>query len=178
MHACGGYRYNSLEYILHHEPIVSDQPQLYLVHRLDRVTSGLVILAKSKNEASNISNLIQSKAATKVYLARVKGRFPANIAALRALDAINWQRFDSSGEDASSMEKSSKKRPLEETESAQDTELKPGYIRNALSFETIGTTPVTAVVIWVFNVLSISIFSGGRVHQSCGAGGCYGWVCL
>lgn len=45
-HACGAYKYNSLLQILINEPMIPDQPRLNLVHRLDRVTSGLVILAK------------------------------------------------------------------------------------------------------------------------------------
>ena len=48
MHPSGAYRFNSLENILKAEPLVPSQPPLYLVHRLDRVTSGLVIFAKSK----------------------------------------------------------------------------------------------------------------------------------
>jgi tRNA pseudouridine synthase 9 len=45
-HACGAYKLNSLLQILIHEPVIPDQPRLHLIHRLDRVTSGLVILAK------------------------------------------------------------------------------------------------------------------------------------
>lgn len=36
MHPCGSYRFNSLEMILKHEPIVKGQSDLFLVHRLDR----------------------------------------------------------------------------------------------------------------------------------------------
>lgn len=36
MHPCGNYRHNSLEMILKNEPIVPNQPNLYIVHRLDR----------------------------------------------------------------------------------------------------------------------------------------------
>lgn len=36
MHPCGAYRFNSLENILLHEPIIPNQPQLHVVHRLDR----------------------------------------------------------------------------------------------------------------------------------------------
>jgi hypothetical protein len=36
VHPCGAYRFNSLMYILAKEPMISNQPVLYLVHRLDR----------------------------------------------------------------------------------------------------------------------------------------------
>eukprot|EP01041_Mallomonas_annulata_P003530 gene3530-7023_t len=76
MHPCGAYRYNSLMLILTKNPLVANQPQLHLVHRLDRVTSGLVVLAKSKAVAGIVSKEIRNKITKKFYLARVKGRFP------------------------------------------------------------------------------------------------------
>ena len=36
MHPCGAYYHNSLMHILRYEPIVVNQPNLLLVHRLDR----------------------------------------------------------------------------------------------------------------------------------------------
>lgn len=36
VHPCGAYRFNSLMYILAKEPMIENQPVLYLVHRLDR----------------------------------------------------------------------------------------------------------------------------------------------
>ena len=44
-----------------------------------RVTSGLVVLAKSKEAASSISKEIRDKSTKKTYLARVKGKFPLNL---------------------------------------------------------------------------------------------------
>lgn len=67
MHPCGGYKFNSLEYILRYEPLIENQPPLYLVHRLDRVTSGLVILAKSTDAAAKISQEIRDKSTAKVF---------------------------------------------------------------------------------------------------------------
>eukprot|EP00597_Dinobryon_sp_UTEXLB2267_P002647 CAMPEP_0170066298 /NCGR_PEP_ID=MMETSP0019_2-20121128/6050_1 /TAXON_ID=98059 /ORGANISM="Dinobryon sp., Strain UTEXLB2267" /LENGTH=403 /DNA_ID=CAMNT_0010273357 /DNA_START=407 /DNA_END=1615 /DNA_ORIENTATION=+ len=67
---------------------------LHVVHRLDRVTSGLVILAKSKDAAAEISKNIRDKKMKKVYLARVKGCFGSNLSHLKALDSINFRSFD------------------------------------------------------------------------------------
>jgi hypothetical protein len=36
VHPCGAYRFNSLMYILAKEPMIENQPVLFLVHRLDR----------------------------------------------------------------------------------------------------------------------------------------------
>jgi len=76
MHPCGAYRDNSLIHVLKREPLVENQPELHLVHRLDRVTSGVVVMAKSKENANEIASQIRGKETCKVYLARVKGRFP------------------------------------------------------------------------------------------------------
>jgi len=85
MHPCGAYRYNTLMFILAKEPLVANQPRLNLVHRLDRVTSGVVVLAKTKEAANRVCNEIRMNKTKKVYLARVKGRFPRDIHKLRTL---------------------------------------------------------------------------------------------
>jgi len=78
MHPCGAYRYNSLLFVLEREPLIPQQPPLLLVHRLDRVTSGVVLLAKNKAAAARVSEEIAAHQTEKTYLARVKGRFPAD----------------------------------------------------------------------------------------------------
>ena len=85
VHPCGAYRQNSLTYILSVEPFTPTQPPLHLVHRIDRVTSGLLILAKSSEAANRVSKDIRDKSTKKVYLARVKGRFPGRTDHLRRL---------------------------------------------------------------------------------------------
>ena len=85
VHPCGAYRQNSLTYILSVEPFTPTQPPLHLVHRIDRVTSGLLILAKSSEAANRVSKDIRDKSTKKVYLARVKGKFPGRTDHLRKL---------------------------------------------------------------------------------------------
>eukprot|EP00599_Poterioochromonas_sp_BG-1_P012954 CAMPEP_0173164294 /NCGR_PEP_ID=MMETSP1105-20130129/20480_1 /TAXON_ID=2985 /ORGANISM="Ochromonas sp., Strain BG-1" /LENGTH=558 /DNA_ID=CAMNT_0014084613 /DNA_START=154 /DNA_END=1826 /DNA_ORIENTATION=+ len=89
MHPCGNYRHNSLEMILKNEPIVPNQPNLYIVHRLDRLTSGLIVLAKDKNTAAKVSGEIRKKSTQKIYLARVKGRFPNRIEQLKRWETVD-----------------------------------------------------------------------------------------
>ena len=50
-----------------------------------RVTSGLVVLAKSSEVAATISKEIREHSAEKTYLARVRGRFPARLSHMHEL---------------------------------------------------------------------------------------------
>lgn len=84
MHPCGAYFNNSLSQIL----VKEFQPQLkgtvlHQIHRLDRVTSGLVVMAKNKQAARVMCDQIQSRYTRKSYLARVNGKFPHSLEKLR-----------------------------------------------------------------------------------------------
>jgi 23S rRNA-/tRNA-specific pseudouridylate synthase len=70
VHACGGYHVQSLMNIL--EPF----GKLYTIHRLDRLTSGLVILGKNSKVAQEWGKCIMDRNCRKIYLARVAGKFP------------------------------------------------------------------------------------------------------
>lgn len=72
VHPCGPFRYNSVLFILQKEFGLEN---LHVVYRLDRFTSGLLILAKSVEKARILSQQIQSRKLRKTYLARVKGNF-------------------------------------------------------------------------------------------------------
>ncbi len=54
---------------------ILDRPG-FLVHRLDRATSGLMIIAHSKTMARDFSKLFADRLIKKTYLAIVKGKFP------------------------------------------------------------------------------------------------------
>jgi tRNA pseudouridine synthase 9 len=89
MHPCGPYRFNSLENVLKLDPLhVGQHSPLHLVHRLDRVTSGLVVLAKSKDAATAIGVGIRENTCQKVYFARVKGRFPNESGGMAHLQGV------------------------------------------------------------------------------------------
>ena len=74
IHPCGGYHVQSLMNLL--EPMFG---KLYTIHRIDRLTGGLVILGKTSAIATEWGKAIMNRDCQKVYLARVKGRFPLNI---------------------------------------------------------------------------------------------------
>ena len=46
-----------------------NEPKLYLVHRLDKMTSGILLLAKSASAASELSQLFAKREVEKYYLA-------------------------------------------------------------------------------------------------------------
>jgi len=50
----------------------------YLVHRLDKDTSGLIIFAKNEKSKISISKQLQNRAVKKIYLAAVKGTIVEN----------------------------------------------------------------------------------------------------
>lgn len=61
--------------------------KLYTIHRLDRLTSGLVILGKTSSVAKHYSKCIMNRLCSKIYLARVAGRFPLKYENLNMLTA-------------------------------------------------------------------------------------------
>ena len=75
-HPCGNFRHNSLLYILAAERGLR---RLFVVHRLDAVTSGLLLLAKDAHTARRLSQQIGDKEVRKEYVARVQGHFPESM---------------------------------------------------------------------------------------------------
>ncbi|KAF5357738.1 hypothetical protein D9757_011955 [Collybiopsis confluens] len=75
VHASGRYHRNTLVAIL-----MSDfgYEKIYTVNRLDRLTSGLMILPTSSNCARRLTNEFVSGTVRKEYVARVNGKFPGD----------------------------------------------------------------------------------------------------
>ncbi|GMH95919.1 hypothetical protein TrST_g3416 [Triparma strigata] len=72
VHPCGSYNHNSLlPLLLTSRPSTS----LHTIHRLDRLTSGVVIIGKSSSTSSKLSSLIRSEKINKHYILNVKGDF-------------------------------------------------------------------------------------------------------
>ena len=74
VHPAGRYQYNSVVEILKHERGADFTP--YPCNRLDRLTSGIMFLAKDPATAKRLGLQIQARVVRKEYLARVVGRFP------------------------------------------------------------------------------------------------------
>ena len=61
--------------------------QSYVVHRLDRAASGLMLVAHNKKAAAALSQLFAKREVEKVYQAKVQGRLPeANMTIEQAID--------------------------------------------------------------------------------------------
>ena len=60
--------------------------QVFLVHRLDREASGLVVIAHSKNAAAALSLLMQNQQMHKTYHVQVRGQFSAALKARGQVD--------------------------------------------------------------------------------------------
>ncbi|GMG02913.1 unnamed protein product [[Candida] boidinii] len=89
VHPTQGYFYNSITEILRQETIPStsssslsdnESNKSFLpCHRIDKLTSGVLMIGKNNEAVSNIKKLMKSKSLEKEYIARVKGKFPLNI---------------------------------------------------------------------------------------------------
>lgn len=71
VHATGGYFYNSMVKLI--------DKRYYPIHRLDKVTSGIIVMAKSNEDAKMFTKMLQDKTVKKAYLARVLGEFPEGV---------------------------------------------------------------------------------------------------
>ncbi|CAM6024896.1 unnamed protein product [Sphagnum balticum] len=76
VHACGQYRKNTVVGILQAEH--NSIGPLFPVHRLDRLVSGLLILARNVHTANFFRQEIEGGCIQKQYVAKVKGVFPAD----------------------------------------------------------------------------------------------------
>ncbi|KAA8899900.1 hypothetical protein TRICI_006270 [Trichomonascus ciferrii] len=72
VHPGGPYRHNCLTELLEKQ----FGHKVYASHRLDRLTSGLLIVGRNSKAASTFSEQLRDRAVQKEYLAKVLGRFP------------------------------------------------------------------------------------------------------
>lgn len=73
VHPCGQYRKNTVVGILQAEDGLAP---LFPIHRLDRLVSGLLILARSAAKADRFRQQIEAGKVKKQYIAKVIGVFP------------------------------------------------------------------------------------------------------
>lgn len=73
VHPCGRYRHNSVIFILAKE---HGMRNIHTVHRLDRLTSGVLIFSKTAAKARHMEQVIKAREVQKEYVCRVVGEFP------------------------------------------------------------------------------------------------------
>lgn len=74
VHPSGRYRHNSLLFILRREH--EEFAELYPIHRLDRLTSGVLLLPRTKAKSLELQRQLLGQELQKEYLCRVQGVFP------------------------------------------------------------------------------------------------------
>ncbi|SCV04817.1 LAMI_0H19504g1_1 [Lachancea mirantina] len=74
VHPTGRYRFNTVTKILQKQMNTSIHP----CNRLDRLTSGLMFMAKTPRGADEIGNQMKAREVRKEYIARVVGEFPSH----------------------------------------------------------------------------------------------------
>ncbi|EDV32359.2 uncharacterized protein Dana_GF15796, isoform A [Drosophila ananassae] len=76
VHPCGRYRHNTVVFILAKEHNLKN---LRTIHRLDRLTSGLLLFGRTSDKARELEQQIRNRQVQKEYVCRVEGRFPDGI---------------------------------------------------------------------------------------------------
>ncbi|XP_034381040.1 RNA pseudouridylate synthase domain-containing protein 2 isoform X2 [Cyclopterus lumpus] len=73
VHPCGRFRHNTVIFILGKERGISE---LHTVHRLDRLTSGVLLFARTLETSKKLDQLVRDRQVEKEYVCRVEGEFP------------------------------------------------------------------------------------------------------
>jgi len=76
VHPCGRYRHNTMVFILAKDHGFRN---LRTIHRLDRLTSGLLMFGRSPAKAKEMETQIRNRLVKKEYVCRVQGEFPQGI---------------------------------------------------------------------------------------------------
>ncbi|TSN67133.1 RNA pseudouridylate synthase domain-containing protein 2 [Bagarius yarrelli] len=75
VHPCGSYRHNTVIFILGKEKGLCG---LHTVHRLDRLTSGILLFARTLEMSRKLDQMVRDRQLEKKYVCRVEGEFPDN----------------------------------------------------------------------------------------------------
>ncbi|XP_030641542.1 pseudouridylate synthase RPUSD2 [Chanos chanos] len=73
VHPCGRFRHNTVIFILGKE---KDLTGLHTVHRLDRLTSGVLMFARTLEVSKKLDEMVRERQLEKEYVCRVEGEFP------------------------------------------------------------------------------------------------------
>ncbi|XP_022082450.1 uncharacterized protein LOC110974850 [Acanthaster planci] len=74
VHPCGKYRHNTIIFMLGKEHRLTG---LHTIHRLDRLTSGLLMFARTREVSQRVDAYVRDRKLTKVYVCKVSGEFPS-----------------------------------------------------------------------------------------------------
>jgi len=102
VHPCGRYRHNTVVFILAKEYGLKN---LRTIHRLDRLTSGLLMFGRNPGKAREMETQIRTRQVRKEYICRVEGEFPMGVIQSReSLEVISYKigvcRVSSTGKES------------------------------------------------------------------------------
>lgn len=75
--AAGNWDGTLLNALLHHDPHLETLPRAGIVHRIDKETSGLLMIAKTLQAHNSLTQQLQEREITREYLAITRGRMTA-----------------------------------------------------------------------------------------------------
>lgn len=75
--AIGNWRGTLLNALLNHDPSLETLPRAGIVHRIDKETSGLLMIAKTLQAHNSLTEQLQAREITREYLAVTRGRMTA-----------------------------------------------------------------------------------------------------
>lgn len=81
-----------LNALLNHDPLLANLPRAGLVHRLDKDTSGLMVVARTDQSLTHLVRQMQARTVSRVYSALAVGRTPAQGRIERAIGRHPTQR--------------------------------------------------------------------------------------
>lgn len=88
VHPCGRYRHNTIIFLLAKEYNLKD---LKTIHRLDRLTSGILMFGRTQNKARKLEAQIRDREVSKQYICRVEGKFPDSIECEEPIGVISYK---------------------------------------------------------------------------------------
>ncbi|CAO1314351.1 unnamed protein product [Diamesa serratosioi] len=89
VHPCGRYRHNTVVFILAKEYNLKN---LRTIHRLDRLTSGLLLFGRTPKKARQMEHQIRNRQVQKQYVCRVEGEFPEGVIECKeAIEVVSYK---------------------------------------------------------------------------------------
>lgn len=88
VHPCGRYRHNTIIFLLAKEYNLKD---LKTIHRLDRLTSGVLMFGRTQDKARILECQIRNREVKKEYVCRVEGKFPEFIQCTEPIEVVSYK---------------------------------------------------------------------------------------
>ncbi|XP_011308018.1 RNA pseudouridylate synthase domain-containing protein 2 [Fopius arisanus] len=89
VHPCGRYRHNTVVFILAKEYNLKN---LRTIHRLDRLTSGILLFGRTPKKARQMEHQIRNRQVHKQYVCRVEGAFPEDeVVCSEAIEVVSYK---------------------------------------------------------------------------------------